>query len=440
MLAVQSCGSKLRRALLIRLGLQSRRPTPGGLALRARVSQGSVLECPKECPRVSQGVSSKTGVSEGVPHVVSPVPNSGTGLGSVQKVSRECPRNVQDASLSPLTLRGDSRDTSGTPRGTLPWTPLFSGTLSGHSPGHSGPKGLVGGIASPDLPKFLADRRNCLAESSRPKISLPEVASTKIFQTPWKTGILSSRGVFHMSGRQFLQRGAGNRLFGHPAVRNRNAGLCSLSLSLSLFLSLALSLSIYIYISLSLSLSARQTPKAAYRVICIRLSIAVFLLPGRIFLSHHFCSMRLYNARMRSRAWLCLLESLVASQDVASSKSIILISCNIQCAYIYIHTHLFVHLFIYTCVCCEVVKWITLAMLNAMSWAKLKLLNVTHWTDSSLFMLWFQGVFLVIHHHLMFCVVRHICWKWCFDVVLRKVFWVEFLVLAQLKSNTVSPT
>ena len=48
----------------------------------------------------------------------------------------------------------------------------------------------------PDLPKFLADRKNCLAESSRAKICLPGISSKKVFQNPWKTGNLSSRIVF----------------------------------------------------------------------------------------------------------------------------------------------------------------------------------------------------------------------------------------------------
>ena len=68
---------------------------------------------------------------------------SGSGLRSVHKVSRECPRSVRDTFL---TLRGHSRNSFWTPRSAGPKGPAWD-TLSDtprlqrHSQGHFGPEG-----------------------------------------------------------------------------------------------------------------------------------------------------------------------------------------------------------------------------------------------------------------------------------------------------------
>ena len=83
----------LSLALAYHRGLRLRRPPTGvSRALWARVSPG-----------VSDGVSLKIGVSDGVSGGGCPEGPSGPALRSVPKVSRECPRSVQDTFL---TLHG----------------------------------------------------------------------------------------------------------------------------------------------------------------------------------------------------------------------------------------------------------------------------------------------------------------------------------------------
>ena len=77
------------------------------------------------------------GVSERVSH--------GVFRGHFGPPAPECPRSVLDTPGTLGTLSGHCRAGSHrvpeTPRGTLPWTPPFSETLSGTLPGHFGPEG-----------------------------------------------------------------------------------------------------------------------------------------------------------------------------------------------------------------------------------------------------------------------------------------------------------
>ena len=97
---------------------------------------------PEVSPAVSLRVSPKTGVSKGVSHGVSPGPfglRARECLKSVPRVSPECLGHLFD---TPGTLSGHfsdipdagARKAPETLRGTLSWTPRFSGTLSGTLP------------------------------------------------------------------------------------------------------------------------------------------------------------------------------------------------------------------------------------------------------------------------------------------------------------------
>ena len=90
-------------------------------------------------PSGPESVPEKRGCARECPTGCPPGP-LGHGLRSVQKVSRECPHSVQKVSRhSRDTFLDTPEPEEGraprTPRGTLPWTPPFSGTLSGTLPG-----------------------------------------------------------------------------------------------------------------------------------------------------------------------------------------------------------------------------------------------------------------------------------------------------------------